>query len=41
MRKTGTALYVSSGAGVWMTPIRTEEHCEWVFVTLEPETVSP
>lgn len=31
-----TLLYVSSGASGWMTPFRTEEHCEWELVTLKP-----
>lgn len=33
----GTRLYVSAGASAWKLPLRTEEHCEWVFVTLKPE----
>ena len=36
-RYAGTQLYVSSGAGLWGTPIRTEERCEWVLVTIRPE----
>ena len=32
----GTLLYVSAGASDWMTPLRTEEHCEWDLITLKP-----
>ena len=35
-RKPGTLLYVSAGASDWMMPFRTEEHCEWDLITLEP-----
>ena len=31
----GTRLYVSAGAGGWMMPLRTEEHCEWDLITLQ------
>jgi len=30
----GTLLYVSAGESGWMTPFRTEEHCEWDLITL-------
>lgn len=29
-----TQLYVSAGVGVWMIPLRTEEHCAWELVVL-------
>ena len=32
----GTRLYVSAGASVWKTPLRTEERCEWDLITLKP-----
>ena len=31
-----SVLYVSAGASEWMTPFRTEEHCEWDLITLKP-----
>ena len=31
----GTLLYVSAGASVWKTPLRTEERCEWDLITLK------
>ncbi len=33
----GTKLYVSSGVSEWVTPVRTEEQCEWVLITLVPQ----
>ena len=30
----GTMLYVSAGESDWMTPLRTEAHCEWDLITL-------
>ena len=32
-------LYVSSGAGTWSTPIRTEERCEWIMLTLNKSDI--
>ena len=32
----GTLLYVSAGASDWKTPLRTEEHCEWDLIILQP-----
>ena len=29
-------LYVSSGVGNWMAPLRTLGHCEWDLITLQP-----
>lgn len=29
-------LYVSSGAGNWMAPLRTLDRCEWDLITLQP-----
>ena len=34
--KPGTRLYVSAGESGWALPLRTEEHCEWELITLEP-----
>ena len=35
-KEPGTRLYVSAGGSGWMLPLRTEEHCEWELITLEP-----
>lgn len=32
----GTRLYVTSGVNDWMIPLRTEKHCAWEFIILEP-----
>ena len=34
--KPGTRLYVSAGTFGWMVPLRTERHCEWDLITLQP-----
>ena len=34
--EAGTRLYVTAGVNDWMIPLRTEEHCEWELITLEP-----
>lgn len=32
----GTRLYVTAGTFGWMIPMRTERHCEWDLITLQP-----
>ena len=34
----GTRLYVTAGESGWMLPLRTEAHCEWELITLEPQS---